>query len=239
MSSCETSREDLLAYLDDELLGAQRAAIEVAVRDNPLCRARLDGLRATRLLLCDRTPLRDDPAARARLRSRLRAEAERWQSPWRGWPVPWLHPVSVAIPTALLVAVLVIASVSLLRPRAAEPIVSATEPGSAPRALSAIRTSARIPVELQLIANELPSAVGLQRSNWNPAQAALVGPSATAANGARGRSCGNLATRPGNAAGTACASRQPLPTRPTAGGNRVAGGRSRANGARVMGKRTH
>ena len=79
---CPLPDDDLVAYADGELIQARRAPVEAALGTSPACRHQLAALQETGHLLQERTPLLDDPAARAAIRAHCVAAGTRTRKPW-------------------------------------------------------------------------------------------------------------------------------------------------------------
>lgn len=78
---CPLPDDDLVAYADGELTQARRALVEAALGTSPTCRHQLAALQETGDLLRERTPLLDNPAARAAIRAQCVAAGTRARKP--------------------------------------------------------------------------------------------------------------------------------------------------------------
>lgn len=78
---CPLLDDDLVAYTDGELTQARLALVEAALGTSPACRHQLAAFQETGHLLREKTPLQDDPVARAAIRAQCVAAGTRARKP--------------------------------------------------------------------------------------------------------------------------------------------------------------
>jgi anti-sigma factor RsiW len=91
--------EDLVAYADGELRGADLARVQTHLRICEECQRRLAADAEVERLIREHLPIIDNPVRRAVLKARIAAEAARRARPWWRKRVVW---IGVAIMAALL-----------------------------------------------------------------------------------------------------------------------------------------